>query len=550
MASISKDIIYAKMEGQSEEYLLRAGWFTTKLTDKETEDHYKLNMFGHDLSSFKNNKEEIILFTTGSYAPIHEGHIFSWIASIKKANEEGLKVGLFLISPSHDDYVLKKSESHQYFNIYERIKLIKKGLNDFFIKYKEYQQYEKLFKIDYFESLYSSCAINFSEVLKYIKTSIDRLGYKKVKIGYVFGDDNLDFYKPFINEKRYYAFCVERNNNIIYENYKNIFFIKYLNKDASKQSSTIIRKLSSDKNAVFAMNKNGKDYQDKHHRTEVDYSELNYFVRDDAVFAINHWIKKYPDKKDLLINEYKLFHDKLIWLFKCEFPNLKIISSKLDKQKEILKDLSKNHNVLNLDICSNSDNNIKQTAINYCRKFELSSDQSSSIGLMSREHKKNNKLLPGNYVFVDDDIASGYTFNKIKNKLENINIAKAYSLTEIEFKGNYPNEEFSCFDVVDTRDFLLGSNYGGLMCDVNGKLSRYPYWIPFVNLISRAKVQNGFGFQKAILDYNLEFFKRCSFIKPEDLFIDIKTISNKKFKTIVSYIKFMNYWTEKHVTKT
>ncbi len=549
MASISKDIIYAKMEGQSEKDLLLGGWFQTKLTDKETEDHYKLNIFGHDLSSFKNNKEEIILFTTGSYAPIHEGHIFSWLAAILKAKKEGLKVGLFIISPSHDDYVLKKSESHQVFNIYERIKLIKKGLNDFFIKYGEYKQYEKLFKIDYFESLYSSCAINFSEVLKYIKTSIDRLGYKKVKIGYVFGDDNLDFYKPFINEKRYYAFCVERNNNIIHENYKNIFFIKYLNKVASKQSSTIIRNLETNKNAVFAIKNKDGEYKDEHHRGETDYNELNYFVRNDAVFAINHWIKKYPDKKDLLIQEYKLFHKKLIYLFKSEFPNLRIISSELDKQKEILKSLSIDNNILNLDICSNYDNSIKQNAINYCRKFELSSEQSSSVGLITREHKKNHKILPGNYIFVDDDIASGYTLNKIKNQLEHINITKAYSLTELEFKKKYPNEDFSCFDVVDTRDFLLGTNYGGLMCYVNGKISRYPYWIPFVNLMSRAKVVNGFRFQKEVLNYNLEFFKKCYFIKKDDLFINIETISNKKFKTIVGFISFMNSWTQKYVTK-
>lgn len=531
MQKIKNDIIYSKLALLSDDELLKAGWFETKLSIKNTEEHYKLNIFGHDLSCFNNNDNELILFSTGSYAPIHEGHIFSWISSIEVALKNNFDVKLFLISPSHDDYILTKSKEHKNYDIFTRIKLIEDALISFFYKYPQYFCYQNLFKIDLFESIHSSVAINFSEVLEYILISIEKFSLTKIKIGYVFGSDNFDFYKPFLGETSFLSFCVNRGkvnleNKI---NANNLFFIENLNIDAAKISSTQLR------DSFEINNETPKGTQ--------------YFVREDCNFAIQHWVKKYPQFKKILITEYNLFNKSLFNLIKQTFPQLTTINSSLKNHIEILKKISQNNTILNLDICTNNIHEINQYSLNYSRVFEKSSIQRYSDKFSCRDGLENNlPINQENCIFVDDDICSGFTLKNINKIVINNNskITKTISLTEEEFNIN-SNNKYDCFDVIDTRDFLLGTYFGGLVCNINGVNKRFPYFQPFVNLKYRAKINNVKKFQIKILQLNLSFFKKCDFLKKDDLFISLDELTYDKHEDIHDFLLFMINWTKNHI---
>ncbi len=532
MGSINKDIIYSKLSEKSPKDLLLAGWFNTKLSQEETDNHYNLKIFGHDLSAC-NHKNDMILYTTGSFAPIHDGHIFSWISAIKKAKELGFNIPLFIISPSHDDYVMKKSRSHIGHNIFNRLNEIEKKLKDFFVIHNYLKEYKSVFKVDLFESLFSSCPINFSEVLYYIKKNTEHI--KNLKIGYVFGSDNYEFYKPFENEKYFYVFCINRGEKKIQlKNLSNIFFLDSISEFAKKESSTEHRKKQSNQSYPLIHNE----------------KEGSYFIRNDIDFAIKHWIDKYPNKKDRIINAYKKFYLKLFEILKNEFANsnIEVVESSLEKQLRCLANIN-SKNILNLDICSNKIRDINQTAINFSRVFNIGYEQKQSKELIKREGVKNHTILNKKYLFVDDDIASGFTFNEIKKIVnsEGGEIDEILSLTEEEFKLENKNKNFICYDVIDSRDFLLGSNYSGLVCRFKEKIIRVPYWYPWVNLRSRAKVNNGKIVQEKIMSANLEFFKDCPFIKIEDLSVNLDDLYHIKFKSVVEAVQFTKEWQKTHL---
>ena len=88
----------------------------------------------------------------------------------------------------------------------------------------------------------------------------------------------------------------------------------------------------------------------------------------------------------------------------------------------------------------------------------------------------NINLPDDRYVLVDDDSISGYTFNKLKDSVDTI--VSTYTLMTPGYD-----------DVVDARDFIIGAKYSGLLCkQSNGKLKRYPYLWPEVNLYHRASI--------------------------------------------------------------
>ena len=65
------------------------------------------------------------------------------------------------------------------------------------------------------------------------------------------------------------------------------------------------------------------------------------------------------------------------------------------------------------------------------------------------------------------------------------------------------------FDVIDLRDFILGSKASGLVVNLpNGEVARAPYLQPYISLISRASIPPSFDMllSKKLWEMNFDFF--------------------------------------------
>lgn len=519
--NILEDPIYSDAYKVGVEYtqLVKSGWLNTGVGKSQREESLKLKTINVDESAIEDSiKEQMsptILFTTGSYAPMHIGHIHSIVKSYEYAQSNGMSVIKIIISPSHDSYVTNKNKSTKPYTLNSRLNMISETIDSYFEAHSDKEHIKKLIHIDLYESKMNEIPINFSDVLIYIQSQIkSQIGIQEEKIqyGYIFGQDNMDFAKPFeyLTDSQYHAFCIERQNESKSfdkpTKAKNIHFIE--NNNYKFVSSTKIRKSI---NIKKQLNKNNKG---------------QYFIRDDSSFIIKNWVEKYPEHKDLLKKSYQEFIQELqLVIQKYSSKNLEFIISDLDTQKEIIERYVKNSiNIINIDSCTNQ---IKgQTSINYSRIFELGGLQNSSQNFYKRNGFKNSSIEKNKkYYFADDDISSGSTMRMVEKKANHYQseIIGVINLTKIYFEEKY-KKPYECFDVVDTRDFLIGSFEGGLLCNIGDKKTRFPYISPFVNLKSRANIEEEQNFSKDLLEINKTFYQECSFIKLDDIFIDYKNL--------------------------
>ena len=123
---INKDILYSDLFKKTNDIdlLQKSGWIPTSESIL-SQEHLELNFCGIQLDLF-NVANPIVLFSTGSYSPIHFGHINAFMLSIEEAHKQGFNVVKFVISPSHDSYSCHKSKANNKWNIYLRLKEIER----------------------------------------------------------------------------------------------------------------------------------------------------------------------------------------------------------------------------------------------------------------------------------------------------------------------------------------------------------------------------------------------------------------------------------------
>ncbi len=231
--------------------LKRSGWLNHAYSLKEMQELYKnhssyYNRFNRisQPNTILPIKEEInILFTTGSFAPMHMGHVEMMEQSAQLLKSSGINIDHIIISPSHDNYVLTKTPGElgtKNWDINKRLSIISELIKD-----------KPLFDVDTWESIVCAYAVNFTDVLFYLESYFSKLA-KKVNLYYVFGSDNIAFIDCFNSfnaadksnfTNNYGAVCVERSThpilNIAKYNNSNLFFLRNL--EHSSLSSSHIR---------------------------------------------------------------------------------------------------------------------------------------------------------------------------------------------------------------------------------------------------------------------------------------------------------------------
>lgn len=233
---IKRDKYYSELYSKfGLDFIIKAGFlYDTYKENVNIED--SLDILCTHIPDLTNIENPVILLTTGSFAPLHEGHI-TMMNNAKQAIEQaGKTVVAGYISPSHDEYVSTKILND--YKDFERISIIEKKIN----------KYNWLF-VDPWESIFCKAAINFTDVIERLEKYICKHTGKNVPIYYVCGGDNAKFALTFA----YKGNCIVVNRpSIEYNEFKCHELLKDNNRiiwadGNSYESSTEIRKQGIDK---------------------------------------------------------------------------------------------------------------------------------------------------------------------------------------------------------------------------------------------------------------------------------------------------------------
>lgn len=212
-----------------------------------------------------------------------------------------------------------------------------------------------------------------------------------------------------------------------------------------------------------------------------------------------------------------------------QLNNIEIDTMSVKEQQSLLNaHLDTNIKTISLDPTTKADYNVSVS-----RLFGLGSSQITRSGMIGGESLKH--IPKGDYILIEDDIDTGGTIKWFyDNKPTDVNIVKEIILNTITLKKDY-------YDVLDLRDFLIGSKKGGAVSKLGNETYRLPYILPFISPTSRAKIpfDKEKEFSLKVWELNKNFYE--SFNKnilleelPEKKFINLmlKMGFNKKEKVI------------------
>lgn len=106
----------------------------------------------------------------------------------------------------------------------------------------------------------------------------------------------------------------------------------------------------------------------------------------------------------------------------------------------------------------------------------------------------------GDYVLSDDDRMTGSTVDAAKALFP-----APVRIVRTELAIDHDEDE----DVIDSRDFLLGADHGGLVLQLaSGELARAPYLLPYVDPSARASIRESHAFSIDVWSLNARTFAK------------------------------------------
>lgn len=483
-----KDKYYAPLIKElSNDVLLASGYLNEKHNNLDSQHNLYTPI------NYKAKEGDTILVTTGSYAPIHEGHIELIKSAQKYYTKKGFNISASYISPSHDKYVVNTKIKDKKYNIFNRFQHI---LNII----KDNDLHKKNIFLDMWEGIGVKEDVNFTTVIEHLKIAYKKALNINVNVIYLYGSDNIDFSYAFNHHGR--SFCLNRGNLLEADIKKrqilhpNTDFV--LTNSKLELSSTKIRNQKIEKNNK----KNGI-----------------YFLRDDFLRSTSIFnTEEYEQSKKEIINILSKYTKKEIHIIEET------------KEKKSIEHLN-NDNILSLDVY-HFNNKIRASRI-----FNLFDSQIEPSDIFIKNFNKYKKQNINDIILFDDDSVSGNTFKLIENKLNIKNIKKETLINNYLIKY-YPNQ--IVYDVVDFRDFIFASKEGGLLMLAKEDFVKFPYIFPFVNLYTRANIdyEDMIQFSLDILNINLNLYKNKNIPITKE-YITICDILNIKIKNMYEFILYI-----------
>ena len=409
---------------------------------------------------FQNHKKAIdanpvqrmaVLFSTGGFAPIHDGHIEMMEAAKRQLESQGyhVLVGYFVLG--HDSYVGKKYNGSVNIKTGDRITMAELAVQD-----------SDWLEIDQFSARYLPCEVNFTftfSLLKDVVLYTALKGYPIPELFYVYGSDNAGFGE------------VLPDNSIMIER--------------SEISSKGVRE--GNHPAV-------KEYLDNIGKPSDN--NLPYLIRSEwseplIMACLDQYIPDFEKRLAAFQSTLKL---NIAQVFERHNSPRKVHVLQTSTQRSEAREVIGDQKTISLDPFFEGTYNVHLT-----RVFEQNGAQKKPLYRTTRPEcylvmdgtsvfRDFEHITPGEYVLVEDDSITGETVNMVKRMLpKDVIISSVVLLSDF---GPHAGTEY--YDIVDLRDFILGSKFGGLTCDIpfssQQPISRQPYMAPFVNLRSRAKI--------------------------------------------------------------
>ena len=555
---VLRDPYYSKLYAKTAnlESLIEAGWFddganlleTLKVKDATNFLMTPIHKIRDNIKKLSMREGKLaVLITTGAFSPPHPGHIEMMEKAKLALESKGVHVVGGYLSPSHDQYIREKIQGGDYCEAAFRLSLC-----------EEFIENSDWLMTDGWEALLNSRSINFTDVIERLKSYLSRHIKTDIpfEVYYVFGSDNAGFINAFTSKGA--AICVERDDidvsddiiTILRESDRdNLLFVEAdSNAQHSSMSSTKVRKGISLSYPKKIMEKWKRWKRSGFSPIKAGLtSEIEMRLREEGSWLLEPWVKERDLSK--LQSSLDIFNLSLRNAFKEAlrsptdsregYSKVSVVPVLLSQQLKEVKERFKGRKLISLDTCIEGDQNIEVS-----RLFDLCESKKdrglvSRVGQLSIEEQVR-RIPDGEYILIDDDIATGKTIRYVKERLpEGVNILATEALSDIIYQdqvitSNDRDKIVQVSDVCDSRDFLPGSRQGGLVLELpDGEHTRVPYTLPYVQLRYRAKfpISSELNFSRKVWAMSLEFYQSVS---PA---IQVSETS-EGFQKLASYIGF------------
>jgi nicotinic acid mononucleotide adenylyltransferase len=456
------------------DFVKEKGYFDSKIFNSIELLDDTIDILSTPVNHLKKDNNGIILYTTGSYNPVHKGHIDMLIKAGKYLTNKGFKILGAYISPSHKNYVNSKKQ-HLYIHTNERIKLIIESI----------QHSPFPIHIDSWPSLFVNDDVNFTDCVTRLKKYIKKHKNLDIPVYYVVGEDKADFVYPFVmKDNEDGAIIITRegysHNYEELKKYKNLHVIT----GNSPLSSTLI------------------------HQTPYIYKNKSLVVRFNDSILFEKQVLSLLYKYNNFINILKV-SDQFNCLINIKnLTNLKIVSLDQIFNGDFHFEYSRVYNLFGYDfLYYKYDNKILEELINFT---------------------SNNK-----YILIDDDITTGSTIQSIMKLLpeesqKNLHHIHSFTTTNYNYTDVIDLRDFDFFQKESGLFIELPNN----------SIVRIPYIYPFIDPYIRCSLNNPIEFSKEIWNLNLNFYKSkklSEFIGKEQLFLYFGFDLNQTFEQFANH---------------
>jgi NAD+ synthetase len=476
-----------------------------------------------------------VLVTTGSFCPLHTGHIDMMNSGKLLLEQSGKTVLGGFIVPDHDSYVSRKC-GDKALNGPQRIQLAESLVRE--------TNNDDWLVVDHWTALYAPADINFTAVIDRIaaQLALHIPIARSIEIIYVCGGDNANFALSFVS--RWSCLVVSRpgfeNKMDQVRKHPNVIGNGRIIFDTTTKNtaaSTNIRNGNTDALPVGVMEKYSKFINS----TVMQPRDVSFYMRHEDNWAVAHWSSVLGIDREKLLNAYRTFCVRLTAVFKAAFKNTEqthgtkvhIVPLHLKAQEEAFNKLAIENRgdsrIISLDPCLPAPYNL---ALSRCfpplsvgedceylarpgsesLETQLSS-VTTQIALVNPQMKT---------ILFDDDTLTGGTGRAVTAMLANHNppclVTDFITLCNSKGPLHRPSteEHHSRLNLIDCRDFLVGTREGGLVVQVptaelggiGQRLIRVPYVLPFVRPVYRASipVEEEMTFSRKVWELNRQFF--------------------------------------------
>lgn len=361
LAKINADSYYKPLyELFGLEYIIDAGFiFDNSPTIEPINDYLNCTPISFMLDKFKAAKNPAIILSTGSFCPLHDGHLEMMVKAKEAVEAAGYDVIGGYLAPDNDDYVLTKTNV---LNIHERISIINSQIKNI-----------DWLAVDPWSGVFRKYAENFTSLIEHLEMYVEKHLKRKIPIFYVCGGDNARFMKTF--HFKGHCVVVERPGNDL----------------------GLLRPYFDNTRRLLIYNNN------KNSSTEVRKT----------------FIKKENKRKRLLlrVDEYDERQDKVIALLSKYFDE--VIVSNFEKEKKIFTSIGLPFISIDSLLIGKQNISVSRQYDYFGAKLL---GRTNRPGTLSLDQQLDNIPTDEEYLLFDDDIHTGGTINFVKEKLSERNI--------------------------------------------------------------------------------------------------------------------------------